>query len=140
MPIKKLCGAVVYAKDNDDIYLALVHDVFGHWTLSKGHVKEDEAEIKAVKRIVSEEIGLSIDVEESLGKNEYVASNPEAGKIRKQVSYFLARSDFQDLRLEEDAGGLDDAKWFRLQDILELNFYDDILPIVTNSVNILLKK
>jgi transcription antitermination protein NusB len=140
MPIKKLCGAVVYAKDNDDIYLALVHDVFGHWTLSKGHVKEGEVEKEAVKRIVSEEIGLAINVEESLGKNEYVASNPEAGKIRKQVSYFLAKSNFQDLKLEEDAGGLDDAKWFRLQDILDLNFYDDILPIVTNSVNILLKK
>ena len=33
--------------------------------------------------------------------------------------------------------GLDDAKWFKLADILELNFYNDILPIVTKAVTIL---
>ena len=34
MPIQNLGGAVVYAKSDGEIYLALVHDVFGHWTLS----------------------------------------------------------------------------------------------------------
>lgn len=42
MPIKKLGGAVVYAKKDDGYYLAFVHDVFGHWTLSKGKVEENE--------------------------------------------------------------------------------------------------
>ena len=42
--------------------------------------------------------------------------------------------------LLEKTGGLDDAKWFKLGDILELNFYEDILPIVTKAINILLKK
>src|SRR3989339_1497835 len=42
MPIKKLGGAVVYAKDGNDIYLALVHDIFGHWTLSKGTIGGDK--------------------------------------------------------------------------------------------------
>src|SRR3989338_1969046 len=35
MPVKKLGGAVVYAKSGKDIYLAVVHDIFRHWTLSK---------------------------------------------------------------------------------------------------------
>src|SRR4051812_22104165 len=38
VPIEYLGGAVVYAKAGDDIFLALVHDVFGRWTLSKGHI------------------------------------------------------------------------------------------------------
>src|SRR3989344_739921 len=38
VPVQHLGGAVVYAKDGEDIYLALVHDVFGHWTLSKGKI------------------------------------------------------------------------------------------------------
>jgi N utilization substance protein B len=43
MPIEKLGGAVVYAQDEDkNIYLALVHDIFGRWTLSKGHLEEKE--------------------------------------------------------------------------------------------------
>ena len=37
-------------------------------------------------------------------------------------------------------GGLDDAKWFRLPDILDLNFYDDMLPIVTAAVQKLLDR
>ena len=44
MPIERLGGAVVYAKDGKEIYVALVHDIFGHWTLSKGHLGEDETE------------------------------------------------------------------------------------------------
>src|SRR3989344_7646028 len=36
MPVQKLGGSVVYAKNKGEIYLALVHDIFGHWTLSKG--------------------------------------------------------------------------------------------------------
>lgn len=139
MPIKRLGGAVVYAKDKDDIYLALVHDVFGHWTLSKGGIDEkDDAEKGTVKKI-KEELGIKVEIKDKLGENEYIASDPEIGKMRKQVVYFLAESKFKDLKLAEK-GGLDDAKWFKLEDITELNFYDDILPLVTKAVNILLKK
>ncbi|PIQ92149.1 MAG: transcription antitermination factor NusB [Parcubacteria group bacterium CG11_big_fil_rev_8_21_14_0_20_39_22] len=139
MPIKKLGGAVVYAKQGKDVYLALVHDIFGHWTLSKGKLKEDEDVKDGTVREIKEEMGLDIEIKEDLGSNEYVASDPEQGKIRKQVHYFLAEAQFVDLKLGP-SGGLDDAQWFKLSDILELNFYGDILPIVTKAVNIILKK
>ena len=74
-----------------------------------------------------------------MGDNEYIASDPEVGKKRKQVTYFLGEAPFVDLVLEKK-GGLDDAKWFKLSDILDLNFYDDILPIVTKAINLLVKK
>lgn len=140
MPIERLGGAVIYAlDDNGDMYFALVHDIFGHWTLSKGGVEESE-EIKAgTKRKIFEEIGLTIEIEEELGKNEYVASHPEKGKVRKQVNYFLARSPHSEIHLAQK-GGLDGAEWFRVADILELNFYEDILPIVTKAVTMLVSK
>jgi transcription antitermination protein NusB len=139
MPIEKLGGAVVYARDGSDVYLALVHDVFGHWTLSKGRISEDEDSKDGATREVKEELGLEVKVTQKLGENEYIATDPEEGKKRKQVVYYLAESKFEDIKLEEEKGGLDDAKWFKLADILELNFYDDILPIVTKAINILLK-
>jgi len=139
MPIERLAGAVVYAKEGEDVYLALVHDVFGHWTLSKGHLEEGENEKKGVARVIKDEIGLSLTVKEKLGENEYVATQPEKGKIRKHVLYYLAEATFKDLKLKQ-SGGLDDAKWFKLADILDLNFYDDILSIVTKAINTLLKK
>ncbi len=139
IPIERLAGAIIYARDKDDIYLALVHDVFGHWTLSKGHLNEGEAEEVGVARAIKEEIGLDITPSEKLGENEYVASHPEKGKVRKQVMYFLAESPYVEVKLTK-SGGLDDARWFKLADILELNFYNDILPIVTKAINILIGK
>jgi N utilization substance protein B len=136
MPIQRLAGAVVYAEHEGQIYLALVHDIFGHWTLSKGKIEEGESLEEGAARELQEEIGLPITIEQELGNNEYVASNPELGKVRKQVHYFLARAPYQDLVLEQK-GGLDDAKWFKIADILDLNFYEDILPIVTKAVTVL---
>lgn len=139
MPIQKLGGAVVYAQDGGNIYLALVHDVFGHWTLSKGKLEPGEEVKDGTIREIKEEMGVDIVIEEELNHNEYIASHPEDGKIRKQVSYFLARSDYTPLTLGT-SGGLNDAKWFNIKDILGLNFYNDILPIVTKSIQILLKR
>ena len=136
---ENLAGAVVYAKDGEDIYLALVHDVFGRWTLSKGKIEAGEKVEDGMIRDIKEEIGLDVKIKEKLGENEYIAYHPEKGKTKKHVTYFLAESKFTDLTLEAK-GGLDDAKWFKLSDILDLNFYNDILPLVTKAINILLKK
>ena len=139
-----LGGAVVYAKEGNDVYLALVHDVFGRWTLSKGglgntpEMSEEDIREGTIKEI-KEELGLNIKIKEKLGENEYISYHPEKGKVKKHVTYFLAESKFQDLH-PEVKGGLDDAKWFKLADILDLNFYNDILPLVTKAINILLKK
>jgi N utilization substance protein B len=138
MPVERKVGAVVYALDGEDVYVALVHDVFGHWTLSKGGVQEGDTVEDAAVREIKEEMGLEMKVVEKLGENEYVASHPEKGKIRKHVTYFLGESAFTEVQLEEGKGGLDDARWFKLADILELNFYHDILPIITKAINVLL--
>lgn len=138
MPIERLGGAVVYAEHEGALELALVHDVFGHWTLSKGHLDGEDTE-EEIKRKVEEEIGLAIELEHKLGENEYVAADPDKGKIRKQVTYFLAKAKHAPLQLPADKGGLDDAKWFPLPEIVDLNFYDDIMPIVTDAIEYLLE-
>lgn len=137
MPIKKLGGAVVYAREGDAIYLAMVHDVFGHWTLSKGKLEDGEELKAATIREIKEEIGIDVTLESELAFNEYVASHPEEGKIRKQVTYFLARAEYTPLTLGS-SGGLTEAKWFPIKEIIHLNFYNDILPIVTKAVQMLL--
>jgi len=137
LPLEKMGGAIVYTKHDGQYYLALVHDVFGRWTLSKGHIEQDATPQIGVARVIKEELGLTATVESQVGENEYVASHPEKGKVRKHVWFFLASCAFEPLTLKK-SGGLDDAKWFRLQDIIDLNFYDDMLPIVTAAVQKLL--
>jgi transcription antitermination protein NusB len=137
--LENLAGAIVYAYHDGQYYLALVHDVFGRWTLSKGHIPEGVAPKDGVAKVVKDEIGLTGKVLEQIGENEYVASHPEKGKIRKHVYFFLVEAEYGELTLKK-SGGLDDTKWFRLPDILALNFYDDMLPIVTAAVQKLLDK
>jgi len=140
LPVDRLVGAVVYAREGAEVYLGLIHDVFGRWTLSKGHLQDGENEEDGVVRKVKEEMGAVVQkIHTTLGSNEYIASDPKQGKIKKRVSYFLAEAEFDDLQAGE-SGGIDDAKWFRLADVVNLNMYDDILPIVTKGINILLDK
>lgn len=139
LPVQKLGGAVVFAKDKEDIYLALVHDIFGHWTLSKGKIEVEEDEEQGTIREIKEELGLDIIIKKRLGVNEYPANDPKLGKIRKRVTYFLGETKFNNIKLGT-SGGLDDGRWFKMQDILDLNFYSDILPVITKAINILLEK
>ena len=139
LPVEELGGAIVYAYHEGQYYLALVHDVFGHWTLSKGKIPPGMAVEEGTIEGLRDELGLPATIKDKIGENEYIASHPEKGKMRKHVSYFLAEAPYMELTLEKK-GGLDDARWFRLTDILDLNFYDDMLPIVTEAVQKLLDK
>ena len=65
-----------------------MHDVFGYWTLSKGRIEKNENASEGAKRKIAEEIGLDVEVGKELGKNEYVASDPEKGKIKKASFIF----------------------------------------------------
>lgn len=135
MPIEGLAGGIVYREEGGENYFAMVHDVFGYWTLSKGHLEAGESATDAVVREVKEEIGLDITPEEEVGKNEYIASDPEKGKIKKQVTYILASTKDKELKLK-DSGGLDDTKWFKLEELADLKIYDDIKPIIAKAIKI----
>jgi len=139
LPVDKKGGALIYTHKDGVAMFALVHDVFGYWTISKGGMSEDENEEEATRREIKEEIGLDIDIEEKLGENEYVASHPEKGKSLKRVVYFLARSEYKELVLEKSTG-LDGARWFPVSAIPELRIYNDIIPLIGKAVEIISKK
>jgi transcription antitermination protein NusB len=139
MPIVKLGGAVVFSRHEGEVYLALVHDVFGHWTLSKGGLDESEDVKAGTARKLKEEIGIDVKILKEIASNEYVATHPEKGKMRKQVTYSLAEAKYEPLKLK-DSGGLDKAEWFKASEIGDLNFYDDMMPIIAKAIKAIPKK
>jgi N utilization substance protein B len=139
-PIEKKAGAVIFARKEDKIFFAFVHDVFGYWTLSKGGIEEGEDEEKGAIREIKEEIGIDIKIKELLGRNEYIACHPENGKIRKQVVFFLAEGEYGDISLIKQTGGLDDAKWFPIEEVPTLKMYDNMIPLLTKAIEILTNK
>ncbi len=143
LPVEHLGGALVYAKNGNEVLFALVHDVFGYWTLSKGKIGDapevvGESVEEGTKREIKEEIGLDIKIIQKIGENEYVASHPEKGKTLKKVIYFLAESEYKELQLGS-SGGLDKASWFKLSEIPELRIYNDIIPLISKAIEIISK-
>lgn len=134
-----LAGAVVYAYHENKPHAALVHDVFGYWTLPKGKIEAGEDEQAAATREIGEEIGITMTIEDKLGENEYIANKPEKGKVVKHVTYYLAHAEYKPLTLEQK-GGLDDARWFPMSEVLGLRMYDDIKPLIEKAKTILADK
>lgn len=138
LPVDQKAATVVYSADEaGEFRLALVHDVFGYWTLSKSTVREGETPEEAAARAIKEEISIETTIKESLGDNEYIANHPKRGPVRKQVKYFLGESEHQDLKLIKDSGGLDDTRWFKLEEIPELTMYNDITEMITKAIEII---
>lgn len=133
-----LAGAVVCSHHENNLYVGLVHDVFGYWTLPKGKIEGEENEQMGAIREIQEEIGISITIDQKIGENEYIANKPDQGKVIKHVSYFLAFGEYTPLTLEhkEHQGGLDNAEWFDSKDISGLRMYDDIKPLVKKAIEL----
>jgi N utilization substance protein B len=139
LPKEKKAGGVIIAEKDGEMLIGLVHDVFGYWTLAKGGVEAGETSEAGAIREIKEKTGLDGEIVKLLGENEYVASHPEKGKILKQVSYYLVRTPYQEMELHSN-GGLDNAKWFRLAELENINTYDDILPLLAQSIDYITNK
>lgn len=130
LPKEELGGAVVIRRSGDKFFFALVHDVFGYWTFSKGHLEADESIEKATERKIKEEFSIkTLKLLKKIGENEYIAADPETGPTRRHVTYFLAETKDKELKIQS-SGGLDDAEWFTLEEVRELKMYSDIKPIL----------
>jgi len=57
LPVETLSGALVYSKKDDEILFALVHDVFGYWTLSKGKLDVGEDVKSGTIKVIKKERG-----------------------------------------------------------------------------------
>lgn len=133
LPLEAKSGGIVCATHEGKTLVALVHDVFGYWTMVKSGVEEGETPEQTALRSIKEKLGLTGDIVEKIGEIEYVASHPEKKKLRKLVTYFLMQAPYKELELRSN-GGLDKAQWFDLDALVDLTIYDDILPIIAKAI------
>lgn len=137
LPLEERAGAVVVRKQKESYRFAMVHDVFGYWTLSKGKLEKDETPEEAAVREVREELGIqNLTLQEGIGGTEYVVHDPEKGVLRRQVTYFLASTKDLDLHLTS-SGGLDGAGWFTGEELENIKTYPDIKEILKKAFRLL---
>ncbi len=133
LPKEELGGAVVIRRERDNVLFAMVHDVFGRWTFSKGHLEKDETIENGTLRKIKEEFGITnLKLLKKIGENEYIASDPDTGPTRRHVSYFLAETKDKVLKVDR-SGGLDDARWFDSEEVHGLKMYDDIKHLLDEA-------
>jgi 8-oxo-dGTP pyrophosphatase MutT (NUDIX family) len=134
LPVEDKAGALIYAWRGSDLYFALVHDIFGYWTLSKGGCEAGESVEEAAMREIKEEIGIDISIKEKIGESEYIASHPVKGKCKKRVTFFLAESPYVPVTLLNHSGGLDDVRWFSVAEVAGLKMYDDVTGYMATAI------
>ena len=141
-----LAGGLVYSVYEGKVFLAFVKDIFKHWTLTKGKLLPEEDIMIGAVRKIKEEIGINVVIKDKLKENTYIANsapkvegevpevNVKSEKVQKHVYYFLAETKHEPLTLEKENTGLVEAKWFALDQIENLNLYDDVKPIIAIGI------
>lgn len=136
LPVENKAGAVIYALDeNQKLHIALVHDVFGRWTLVKGDVLDMKDIASNLQAEIKTKVGVHVDVIKKILNINYIAHNPSKGKITKDVTYFLVKTDFADIKIGEAETGLDDAKWFTAEEAENVLTYDDLKSVITLGIS-----
>ncbi len=130
--VKSTGGLVYHVDDSGEIRFALIKDIFGKWTLSKGKLQQKETAQRGVTRVIQEELGLATTIDEEIGFNSYISYPPE-GPLRKEVVYFLVRARENTITLEKK-DGLVDAQWFTKDEVSKLKLYKDIQEMIFDAM------
>lgn len=123
---EKSCGAVVYRREGRDLRFLLVKNKNGrHWGFPKGHMEKGETEEQTAIREVREETGLHIQI--CGGFRETSLYRP-FGRIKKQVVFFVARSQNSHVRLQKTE--IDHFQWATFYEAMKLFRYDNDIRVL----------
>ncbi len=110
MPKETSAGAVIFRKEDNQIYYLLLHYKSGHWDFPKGHIEEGEKEKETVKREVKEETGIK-DIKIIEGFKEWIKyafrqtydlekdEKKKALWVFKIVTFYLAETKTKEVKI-----------------------------------------
>lgn len=115
MPREKSFGAIIFRKEQGNIYYLLLHQGKA-WTFPKGHGEEGEGEIQTVTREIEEETGINDlkiiqgfkETEKYFFKKTYDLKPEEKNKapwIFKLVVFYLAETQIKDVKISYEHTG-----------------------------------
>lgn len=118
---EKSCGAVVYKKVEDKVFVLLEKMALGHVSIPKGHVEEGETEEQTALREIKEETNLDVDIDTNFRYE--IEYNPYFNCIKKVV-FFAATPKSEELVPQEEE--VSSLKWVEANEaIKELTYKSD---------------
>ncbi len=131
LPHEHLGGVAVVAVSDGAIEIALVLDLFDRWTLPKAKCLPGELSDSAAKRAMKEDLGVEAEIKTSLGEHEFIAHEPDVGRVVRTVGYFLACTPKETVLKKRVSGGIKDAGWFSESALDTMPVYADLVPVLT---------
>jgi len=138
MPLEKSAGAVIFRKENNNIYYLLLHYGLGHWGFVKGHIEKGESLKDTVLRETEEETGIK-DIKFIDGFKAWTKYffNLKGKKIFKIVTYFLAETKTKKIKLSFEHT---DFKWLSYSQAIKTLTFKNSKDILKKANNFLIKK
>ena len=121
-------GGVVFFRSGPDVRVLMIRDIYGHWTLPKGHVEEAESPQNAALREISEETGVHGHLLYPLADIRYAYRTPGGAQQPKVVKFFLVSAN--DTALNPKTDEVMAAKWVPLEQAEEFCGYGNTRVIL----------
>lgn len=119
-------GGIIFRRDKDgEVEILLIQDGKDRWTIPKGHIEEGETAQQTTEREIAEEAGLKdVEIMGWLGKIHFRYRRLDRLVLMTTQIYLVkALGDTDAIQKEE---WMNDIKWFKFSDALEVIEYEDI--------------
>lgn len=137
--MQRSAGGVVFRQEpGDGLRFLLILDRYRRWTLPKGHLEPGERDEEAALREIEEETGIRGRIVARLPEASYAFADGQGALVRKRVAYFLVEAVEGAIRPQWEE--VNDARWFRWEEIADLPQYANNRPILEAARGLLLKE
>lgn len=130
MCFEKSCGAVLFTRKNGEIKYVIIRSLGGDYGFPKGHVEPGETERSTALREIQEEVGVCPAMVDGF-RMETSYSLPNKPNITKQVVYFLAEYENQQLRPQPEE--VESIQLTSFRDALEILPFADSRRILSEA-------
>jgi len=139
MVIEKASGAIIFRRENKEIYYLILDYGYGYWGFSKGHMEEGEKPKETAIREAKEETGIKdlnfVNGFEEKSEYSYELNGDKIFKQTKEdllklndknifkiVSYFLAETKIKKIAISSEHKAY---KWLLYEEALDKLTYKD---------------
>jgi len=142
MPVEKSVGAVVFRKEDNEIYYLLLHYPSishrakrNYWDFPKGHIKKGENILKTARREVLEETGLK-DIKFIKGFKQAIKYffKVQGKTVFKIVIFFLTETKTKTVKISYEHMGF---KWLPYEKALKWLSFKNAKEILKKANNFL---
>jgi bis(5'-nucleosidyl)-tetraphosphatase len=114
----------------------LLHYISGHWDFPKGNVEVGETEVRAAKREIFEETGITdLQFVNGFIRSIYYRYRRDGNLIQKKVSFYLAQTQTRIIKLSNEHQDFLWADYHSALKILTYRSARDVLILANKFVN-----